>query len=179
MPRKKKVDVQKQKPPTEDEAEKPRKSKAAGTWGQYPKSISRIETEKHCAWYVRIYFEGAYVRKTFSDTVYDGKENALREALQWRDEMERRMGKPRTERSVRKKTVVDGTDVGIYRRMAKHVKRGRIYYRDIYEVVWTPEPGKVWRKTISVRKYGEEEALRMARAIRREKEREYYGGTIY
>jgi hypothetical protein len=37
----------------------------------------------------------------------------------------------------------------------------------------------VWRTTISVRKYGEEEALRMARAIRREKEREYYGGTIY
>src|SRR5687767_10901692 len=94
------------------EIDKPR-SKAEETWGQYPKSISRIETIKHCAWYVRIYFEGAYVRKTFSDGVYGGKENAFREALQWRDEMEQRMGKPRTERSVRKKTVVDERDIGI------------------------------------------------------------------
>lgn len=156
------------------------KSKAAGTWGRYPKSISRIETEKHSAWYVRIYFAGAYVRKTFSDAVYDGQENAFREALQWRDEMERRMGKPRTERSVRKKTVVGNQEeIGIRRRLAKHVKRGRTYYRDIYEVTWTPEPGKVGRTTISVNKYGEKEALRMARAIRREKEQQYFGGVIY
>ena len=161
------------------EAEKPRKSKADGTWGQYPKSISRIETLKHAAWYVRIYFQGAYVRKTFSDTVYDGKDNALQEALAWRDEMEKAMGKPRTDRSVRKKNVAEGQDIGIYRRKAKHVKRGRTYYRDIYEVTWAPEPGKVWRKTISVTKHGEEKALEMARAIRREKEREYFGGTIY
>ncbi len=128
---------------------------------------------------MRIYFQGAYVRKTFSDTVYGGKDAAFQEALQWRDEMEKRMGKPRTERSVRKKTVVNGLEPGVYRRNARHVKRGRVYYRDVYEVTWTPEPGKVWRTTISVRKYGEEEALRMARELRREKEREFFGGTIY
>ena len=168
-----------QKKRKDAETDKPRRSKAEGTWGQYPKSISRIETIKHSAWYVRIYFEGAYVRKTFSDGVYGGKENAFREALQWRDDMERRMGKPRTERSVRKKTVVDDSDIGIHRRIANHIKRGRVYYRDIYEVTWTPEPGKVSRTTVSVTKYGEEEALRMARAIRRAKEREFFGGTIY
>ena len=144
----------------------------------YPKSISRIETKKHSAWYVRIYFEGAYVRKTFSDTVYGGKENAFREALQWRDEMERRMGKPRTERSVRKKTVLDDRVVGIHRRHLRDVKRGRIYFRDVYEVTWCPEPGKVSRTTVSINKHGEEEAFRMARAIRREKEKEHFGGTI-
>ncbi len=162
----------------EQEPEKKPKSKADGTWGQYPKSISRIETAKHSAWYVRIYFEGAYVRKTFSDTVYNGKEDALREALLWRDEMERHMGKPRTERSVRKKTSVDERVAGIRRRTMKDKKRGRSYIRDVYEVTWAPEPGKVWRTKISVTKHGEEEAFRMALALRREKEREYYGGTI-
>ena len=155
-----------------------KKPKSAGLVRRYPKSISRIETKKHCAWYVRIYYEGAYVRKTFSDTVYGGKENAFREALQWRDEMEKRMGKPRTERSVRKKTVVDDRVVGIHRRHLRDVKRGRIYFRDVYEVTWCPEPGKVARTTVSVTKHGEEEAFRMARAIRREKEREHFGGTI-
>jgi hypothetical protein len=155
------------------------RSKAAGNWGVYPKSISRIETEDYCAWFVRIHYEGAYVRRTFNDNKFGGKEDAFKEALQWRDDMEKQMGKPRTDRTVQKKNVVDGRDIGIYRRKARHVKRGRIYYRDIYEVTWCPKPGKVWRKTISVTKHGEEEALRMARAIREEKEREMFGDTIY
>lgn len=163
---------------TQDD-KKPPKSKAEGTWGQYPKSISRIETPKHCAWYVRIYFQGAYVRKTFNDDLWGGKENALREAIQWRDEMEQVMGKPRTERSVRKKTIVDDREIGIHRRNMRHVKRGRVYERDVYEVTWTPEAGKVSRTTVSVTKYGEEEALRRAREIRRQKEVEIYGEAIY
>src|SRR4028118_941431 len=128
------------------------KSRADGTWGVYPKSISRIETEMYNAWFVRIYFQGVYVRRTFNDNLYGGKESGLREAIQWRDDMERQMGKPRTERSVRKKTVVDGRDIGVHRRNARHVKRGRVYQRDIYEVTWTPEPGKVSRTTVSITK---------------------------
>ena len=159
--------------------DKPKKSKADGTWGQYPKSISRIETLKHAAWYVRIYFQGAYVRKTFSDNVHGGKESALQEALIWRDAMEKLMGKPRTDRSVRKKTIVDDREVGIQRRHAKHIKRGRTYYRDVYEVTCAPVPGKVWRTTISITKHGEEEALRLAREIRRQKEQEFFGASIY
>ena len=159
--------------------EKPPKSKADGTWGQYPKSISRIETATHCAWYVRIYFQGAYVRKTFNDDLWGGQENALREAVQWRNEVEQAMGKPRTDLSVRKKTVVDNRDIGVHRRSVKHVKRGKVYRRDVYEVTWTPQPGKVSRTTVSVSKYGEEEALRRAREIRQQKEKEIYGEVIY
>jgi hypothetical protein len=48
----------------------------------------------------------------------------------------------------------------------------------VYEVTWSPAPGKVARTTVSVTKYGEEEAFRMARAIRREKERECFNGMI-
>ena len=160
-----------------DEPKEPR-SKAKGTWGIYPKSISRIESEKYCAWFVRIYYQGAFVRKTFSDTNYNGRDDALREAIAWRDEIEAAMGKPRTDRSVRKKTVVDERDTGIYRRNAKHMKRGKIYYRDIYEVVWSPAPGKLSRRTISVTKHGEEQALEMARALRRQKEQEHFGGVV-
>ena len=160
------------------EARPVRRSKAEGTWGCYPKSISRIETIKHSAWYVRIYFQGAYVRKTFSDNVYGGKDVAFHEALKWRDEMERLMGKPRTDRSVRKKILSDNRVAGIHRRRLKDSKRGKTYYRDVYEVTWAPEPGKVWRTTVSVTKHGEEEAYRKALEVRREKERKYFGGTI-
>ncbi len=163
---------------SEAEPLKPPKSKADGTWGVHPKSVSRIETEKHCAWYVRIYFEGAYVRKTFSDTKYNGKDDALREAIAWRNQMEARMGKPRTDRSVRKKTSVDERVAGIRRRTMKDKKRGKSYLRDVFEVTFSPTPGKVWRTKISVTKHGEEEAFRMALEIRRQKEREFYGGEI-
>ncbi len=161
----------------EDEEKKPR-SKADGTWGKYPKSVSRIETPKHCAWYVRIYYEGMYLRKTFSDSVYNGREDAFREALQWRDEAEKRIGKPRTERSVRKKTVFDERLVGVKRRTLRDKKRGKFYERDVYEVTFCQTPGKVWRTKVSVTKHGEEEALRLAIEIRRQKEREFFGQAI-
>lgn len=154
------------------------RNKAEGTWGIYPKSISRIETLKYAAWFVRVYYAGQYERQTFNDNYFGGKDNALQEALQWRDEAEKRLGKPRTERSVRK--IVGGSEnVGIYRRNAKHVKRGKVYYRDIYEVTWSEAPGKGGRTTISVTKHGEEKALRMAQEIRRTKEIELFGGVIY
>ena len=159
--------------------EKPRKSKADGTWGQYPKSVSRIETLKHSAWYVRIFYQGAYVRKTFSDTIYGGKENALVEAVAWRDEMEKQMGKPRTERSVRKKNLAEDEYAGIHRRQMKaKSSAGKEYERDVYEITWSPEPGKVSRTTVSVAKHGEEKALEMAKQIRREKEHEVFGRAI-
>ena len=176
---KKKKSQKKQKEIVEVPNDKPRKSKADGTWGQYPKSISRIETLKHNAWYVRIFYQGAYVRKTFSDTIYGGKDNALVEAVAWRDEMEKQMGKPRTDRSVRKKNLAEDEYAGIHRRMLKAKNRkSKEYERDVYEITWSPEPGKVSRTTVSVSKHGEEKALEMAKAIRREKEREVFGKAI-
>lgn len=168
-------------PNSAPESEQPvKKSRAAGTWGVYPKSISRIETPKNRAWYVRIFYAGAYERKTFSDAVWGTKDNALQEALRWRDETEARMGKPRTDRSVRKKVLGDDNDlVGIYRRHAKHMKRGKTYFRDIYEIVWAVAPGKLSRRTISITKHGEDEALRRAKALRAEKEREHFGARVY
>ena len=159
--------------------DKPRKTKADGTWGQYPKSISRIETLKHSAWYVRIFYQGAYVRKTFSDTIYGSKDNALVEALAWRDEMEKAMGKPRTDRSVRKKNLAEDEYAGIHRRTLNAKNReGKEYERDVYEITWSPTPGKVSRTTISVARHGAEKALEMAKEIRREKEREVFGTAI-
>jgi hypothetical protein len=170
----KKAEVKKAKTAPTEKPETPVKERR----GQYPKSISRIETPKHSAWYVRIYYQGAYVRKTFSDNVYGGKDVAFHEALQWRDEMEKRMGKPRTDRSVRKKTQTGEYATGIHRRRMKDMKRGRTYFRDVFEVTWCPEPGKVWRTTVSVSKHGVEEAYRKALEIRREKEKQYFGGVI-
>lgn len=176
---KKKKSKKKLKEIIEISSDKPRKSKADGTWGQYPKSVSRIETLKHSSWYVRIFYQGAYVRKTFSDNVYGGKDNALVEAVAWRDEMEKQMGKPRTDRSVRKKNLAEDEYAGIHRRQLKAKNReGKEYDRDVYEITWSPTPGKVSRTTVSVTKHGEEKALEMAKEIRREKEREVFGKAI-
>ena len=50
--------------------------------------------------------------------------------------------------------------------------------RNVYEVTWNPEPGRLKRTWVSIDEYGEEAAFRKACAIRREKEREMYGEVV-
>ncbi|MDX1524366.1 MAG: hypothetical protein R3264_22235, partial [Anaerolineae bacterium] len=66
------------------------------------KSISRIDTpdKRTHGWYVRVYFNRTMHAKFFSDARFDSKEAALAEAIRYRDEIERQIGKPRTDRHV-------------------------------------------------------------------------------
>ncbi|MBP8242551.1 MAG: hypothetical protein KAX36_09245, partial [Thermoflexales bacterium] len=52
---------------------------------------------------------------------------------------------------------------------------GRLVARRIIEVSWNPAPDKTMRATFSVERLGLREAMRRARAARREKEIEIYG----
>jgi hypothetical protein len=45
-------------------------------------------------------------------------------------------------------------------------------------VTWSPEPNVIQRTSISIRKHGEEEALKKAIALRRKVEKKLYGAPL-
>jgi hypothetical protein len=145
------------------------------------KNISRIDSEKKNmhGWYVRIFHNGKSHAKYFNDNKSGGREEALYDAVEYRNQLEIELGKPRTERYIigalhpRNNTGVPGVN----RRTTKQKKRGKWYSWDIFEVTWNPEPNKVSRTTVSIQKYGEEEAFRRACAIREQKLAELYQPT--
>lgn len=141
------------------------------------KSISRIDQpeKRNHGWYVRVYFRGKMYSKFFNDRHHGGPEAALEEAVQYRNELEKEIGKPRSERFVVRVSPRNQSGmIGVSRRMKKSGHKGRPEGYDVFEVTWSPKPGQIARTSVSIEKYGEEEAFRRACAIRREKEREIY-----
>ena len=143
---------------------------------EHYKGISRIDTENTHGWNARVYFKGKSYSRLFSDNLWNGREIALDEAIYWRNQKEKELGKPRTNRVVvmrnpRNKT---GT-IGVCRKLKKYFKHGRCYTEDVYEVTYTPTVGEGSKKTsVSIRKWGEKEALKRAIAIRKKMESEMY-----
>ncbi len=142
------------------------------------KNISRIDNprKRTHGWYVRIQFKGESYSKFFSDVLHDGMEGSLQEAIEYRNHLEAQMGKPRTERYViGRHHRHNNTGVpGVMRTQKVEKKRGRQYTREVFEVTWNPEPNRVCRTTVSVTKYGEEQAFQLARSIRAAKMAEIY-----
>lgn len=147
------------------------------------KNVSRIDSpKKHLhGWYMRIQHKNQSYSKFFSDKKYGGSSEALQEAVDYRNRLERKLGRPRTERQIiggnTRKNNSTGHK-GIFRRKKfPLVKNGKRYYRDVFEVVWAKAPGKLTRTTVSVRKYGEKEALKRAIAVRKQRMEEIYAAT--
>jgi hypothetical protein len=145
------------------------------------KSISRIDQpqKKHHGWYVRVNFKRKQYAKFFSDSKHGGREAALQAAVEYRNQTEKRIGKPRSERTVIGVSphTQDGV-VGVRRKKKNSGRKGKKHVYEVFEVTWNPEPGKVSRTSVSIDKYGEEEAFRRACEIRKAKEREIYGQEI-
>ncbi len=149
------------------------------------KSVSRIDIpkKKTHGWYVRVWFKGKMHSKFFSDKVYDSSEEALQAAVEYRDELEQQVGKPRTDRVVVTNSPRNRTGVVGVRRM---FKRTGAYiqpssdprYSEVFEVTWQHAPNKVRNTSFSIEKYGEKEAFRRACELRKKKEREIYGCEI-
>lgn len=146
------------------------------------KSISRIDTpsKRTHGWYVRVYFNRTMHSKFFSDSIYGGSDEALQEAIRYRNELEKKIGKPRTDRHVvtsspRNQSGVIGVQRKIKRSKTRH---GKISESEVYEVTWNPEPNVIRRTSVSIDRYGEDEAFRRACQIRRDKEREMYGREL-
>lgn len=146
------------------------------------KGISRIDREikRTHGWYVRVFYKGQQRVKFFSDMLYDGREGALAAALDFRDEAERELGKPRTDRPVVTVSRRNATGkIGVTRvRRKDRNRKGEVYLRDVYEITWCPRPNEIHRTSVSVRKYGEEEARKRAFMIRDNKEREIFGKVV-
>ena len=137
------------------------------------KSISRIHSEKNntFGWYVRVVFQGQMHSKFFSDAKFGTEEKALAQSIRHRNRIERELGKPRTDRSVVAPKPGTGTGVVGVQRI---IKGGH----EAFQVTWSPAPNVVSRTSVSIAKYGEEEAFKRAVRLREKKERALYGKTV-
>jgi len=144
------------------------------------KSISRVDHKaKHAyGWFVRIAFQGEMHQQFFSDIAHKGKRASLKAAITWRNRTERKLGKPRTERTVAMLSPRNRSGVVGVRRTAKAMTRDGSKMGPVYEVCWFPKPGVVRRTSFSILKYGEREAFRRACALRRKGEKEMYGAHL-
>lgn len=137
------------------------------------KGISRVDHLKRNThgWLVRVSWRGEMHSRFYSDGAHGGKEIALGKAILYRNRLEKQLGKPRTDRTVMMQHQRSDTGVlGVHRVL----KEGA----PVFEVTWSPEPNIVKRTSVSIRKYGEDEAFRRACVIRRRKEREVFGATL-
>ena len=144
------------------------------------KGISRVDHEKKHAhgWLVRITFRGEKHQKFFSDLAEGGKRASLKAAITWRNQTEKKIGKPRTERKI---AVVSPRNrsgfVGVRKSMKAMTRDGK-KLGPVYEVWWFPKPGQIRKTSVSIYKYGQKEALRRALALRRAGEKEMYGVAL-
>lgn len=139
------------------------------------KSISRIDQKhkNHHGWYVRVTWNKETDSKFFSDKQYDGKAKALKAAVKYRNEVEAQLGKPRSEGLVLGKVRRSNTGVrGVRRLTSKQTKNGKEYEWDVYQVTYHPAPSVTKRTSVSIQRYGEQEAFERACAIRKEAEKE-------
>src|ERR1044071_8172348 len=146
------------------------------------KGISRIDQESRntFGWYVRVMFNGKQVSKFFSDKMHGGRNESLAAAVKYRDEAEKKLGRPRTDRQViARQTRNSSGIVGVQlRTKVQRTKDGERIVNKYYVVTWNPEPGRVKTIFVPVEKYGERGALLKACSIRREKEKQMYGTVL-
>ena len=128
------------------------------------KDISRIdqESKRTHGWYVRVRYFGKTHSKFFSDGKCGGKYSSLLAAIAWRDEVEARIGKQRTDRHI---VTVSNTQTGVV-----GVRLNDILNR--YEVSWVKPDGKQGKTSVSIRKHGRKAAFAKACEIRKQKEAE-------
>ena len=146
------------------------------------KGISRIDSvqKKMHGWYVRVRYNKQTRSKFVTDRQHGGREGALAAAVTCRDEMERELGKPRTDWVIVGHNPRNPLGVAGVRRAVKKYKGkdGRIYLNEVYEVSWNAGREKRGRTSVSITKHGEAGAFRRACAIRRQKEQLMYGKVV-
>ena len=146
------------------------------------RGVSRIDSpsKKTHGWYVRVMFNKRARAKFIPDRLHGGREAALLKAVECRDEMERELGRPRTDHQIIGHNPRNPGGVAGVRRAVKKYKGkdGTVYENEVFEVTWNAGRERRGRTSVSIRKHGELRAFRMACAIRREKERQMYGEPV-
>lgn len=128
------------------------------------KGITRIDhpAKRTFGYFVRVTWNKQRRSKFFSDSVHGDRLAALSAALEWRNEAEKELGKPRTERQV---IGVSRTSTGIVG-VRRTIKDGR----EVYEATWR-DGNRIRRTSYSIAKHGERRALSLARRAREKYEK--------
>ena len=146
------------------------------------KGISRIDCpeNKTVGWYVRVRLGNVTRSKFVSDRKHGGKESGLLRAVEFRNQFEQELGKPRTDWVIIGKNPRNRSGVvGVRRAVKKYKGRdGTVYLNEVYEVTWNAGRESRGRTSVSISKYGEMSAFRRACAIRRQKEQQLYGDVV-
>ena len=131
------------------------------------KSIKRHdqESKRTHGWYVRVNYCGGIHSKFFSDKKNGGREASLEAAIDWRNHIESRIGKPRTDKKVNRFSRTKTRVTGVF--FDEH--------RNHYHIRWAKPDGKQGGTSVSIRKYGKKAAFEKACKIRAEKEAERIG----
>ncbi len=147
------------------------------------KGITRVDSGSNHRWDVNGYKNGKIYSKSFSDLKCRGKRKAQKEARQYRDELHEKLAQIPTKRTksqgrwIISRNTRNTTGVLGVSRLALRTRHGTI--NECYTVTWSPSPGVQKTSSISVRKYGEEKAFKMAVALRRKMLREIHGPGIF
>ncbi|SHO47370.1 AP2 domain-containing protein [Desulfopila aestuarii] len=126
------------------------------------KDIARIdqESKRTHGWYVRVRFIGKTHSKFFSDKKCGGRYSSLLSAISWRDKIEKKIGKIRTNKHM---VTVSNSSTGVVGvRLNEKLSR--------YEVSWVTHQGKQGKTSVSIKKHGKKSAFAKACAIRQQKE---------
>ena len=122
------------------------------------KGISRIDTADTHGYLVRVFFRGKSYSKLFSDSKWNGPEKARDEAISWRDEKEKELGKIRTNKYVSYLRATNTDIHGIKELKKKYArKQGKLSEEHVLQITI-----KNYRTTVSIRRYGFEKAMEIA-----------------
>lgn len=127
------------------------------------KGISRAVHNKTHGWIARVYHNGKTYSKLFSDSKFDGKENAFNEAINWRNQKEIELRKPETEAQtelIRTRRIKKPGISRIVRKSEDKVKE------EVYIISYKTKSG-IQRMSVSINKYGERDAFKRAVEIQR------------
>ncbi len=130
---------------------------------QQAKGISRIDSGSTHGWFVRGYRNGKTYSRLFSDLKYGGREAAGEAAQAYREELYQKLEtiprKPRARRVVTRDARNRTGVIGVCKTIKKSPKG---VPHACYSVSWRPQRGIQKCTSFSIRKYGEEEAFRLA-----------------
>lgn len=126
------------------------------------KDITRIdqESKRTFGWYVRVRFKGQTLSKFLPDKKCGGKKASLLAAISWRDDTEKVVGKPRTDKHI---VMVSNTSTGVV-----GVQLNDKFHR--FEVSWVNPNSKQCKTSVSILKHGKGKAFKIACDIRKAKE---------
>ena len=131
--------------------------------------ISRIDQPSHRThgFFVRVTYKGKIHSAFFSDKKHGGRQPAFLAAQMCHQKLRAKFGLPRrADRRWNSQIVRRRGRSGIHG-VQRVIVRGGRRLRKYWTATWSPKLGVIRRKQFSIRRYGEEKALRLAIRARR------------